>query len=238
MTASDRKPDCKEKQFLKYYERLMSEILQADAHFKLWKRLQNYRTDYLKELNQAPFFFNFTTRAHLDAALIHIFKFFDKRKDSLSIWRFLDFIEKNLEIFSTESFSQRIDIDNEWYETQVNSHIPITFKTAQEDRAKLIELECIKCITRSLKTWRDKAIVHINKQFVLDGIDVAKQYPVKVEEFEKTITALFEILNRYSRAYNSSTYARNWPGEDDTQAVMDSIRFRIQQRKKAMGIGR
>jgi len=231
MIASDRKPDCKEKQFLEYYQRLISEILQADAHFKLWKRLQNYRTDYLEELNQASFFFNFTIRAHLDAALIHIFKFFDKRKDSLSIWRFLDFIEKNLGIFSTESFSQRM-VNNEWYETQVNSHIPITFETVQEDRAKLTELECI---TRSLKTWRDKAIVHINKQFLLDGIDVAKQYPVKVEELEKTITALFGILNRYSRAYNSSTHARSWPGEDDIQAVMDSIRFRIQQERKHWG---
>ena len=115
--------------------------------------------------------------------------------------------------------------DKEWYETQVNSHIPIVLKTVQEDREKLKNLERI---TSNLKTWRDKAIAHIDKQFLLDGVDVAKQYPVKIGELGETITALFEILNRYSYAYNSSTWMRGWPGEDDIQTVVDSIRFRIQ----------
>jgi len=224
MTTSNHKPDGEEKQFLEYHRRLIDEIHQADAHFKLWKRLQDYRADYPKELNQAAFFFIFTTRAHLDATLMHIFKVIDKTKGSLNIWKLLDVVEENLNIFSTEAFSQRM-VDNEWYETQVNSHIPITSKIVQGDREKLKKLERI---TSSLKTWRNKAIAHIDRQFLLDGVDVAKQYPVKIGELEETITVLFEILNRYSYAYNSSTWMRGWPGEDDIQTVVDSIRFRIQ----------
>ena len=140
MTASNHKPDDKEKRFLEYYQRLISEIHQADAHFKLWKRLQNYRTDSFEELNSAPFFFNFTIKAHLDAALMHIFKVIDKTRGSVNIWEFLGFVEKNLGIFSIEAFSQRI-IDSEWYETQVKSHIPIASNTVQEDRAQLRKLE-------------------------------------------------------------------------------------------------
>ncbi len=103
-------PD-KEKLFQKYYDRLILETLHARAHLKLWERLEKYKaTSYIDELNQAPHFFTFTTKAHLDDILLTLSRILDKHEDSLSIWKFLNFAEQkqNLEIFSNEAFSQRM----------------------------------------------------------------------------------------------------------------------------------
>jgi hypothetical protein len=53
-----------EKRFLEYYDKLIWEILFARAHLKLRERLDYYRNEYHRELNQASHFFTLTMRAH------------------------------------------------------------------------------------------------------------------------------------------------------------------------------
>ena len=131
------KPTRDEQLFKEYYDKLIWETMWARAHLKLWERLESYRTSYLKELNQAPHFFNLTMKAHRDDALLTLSRILDKSKgDPLTIWKFLNFIEQNKEIFSTQTFCQRMQ-DNPYYEDQVKSHVPITPKVIQEDRQKL-----------------------------------------------------------------------------------------------------
>ncbi len=207
MTTSNYEPTLQEKRFLKYHERLVKELQHANLHFSLWKRLENYRADYLKELNQAHVFFRSTIEAHLEAALLHIFRVIDTHKDSVNIWTFLRFCDENQEIFSVEALSQhRTDID--------------------EDKKKL---ETLRPITKNLKLWRNKAFAHIDEKFVQDEVDVVKQHPIEIGQVEETITTLFRILNRYLLAYGHPTWLIALPGEDDIQTVMDAIRLMIQE---------
>ena len=62
MTTSEYKPNKKEQLFSKYYKELIWETIFARAHLKLSERLEKYKADYLKELNQAPHFFILITR--------------------------------------------------------------------------------------------------------------------------------------------------------------------------------
>ncbi len=226
----------KEKLFQKYYDKLIWETIHARAHLKLWERLEHYRASYLKELNQAPHFFTFTLKAHLDDTLVTLSRILDRRRcgDPLSIWKFLDFVHQNLEIFSNEAFSQRMKQkpDYEKYSKyQDESHTPITQKEIEEDKQKLLSLEHT---IDNLTTWRDKVIAHIDRRFLLRGRIVSQEYPLQRQKLEEIIQALVKILNRYSGAYNSSIYAERFLGENDVQNVMNSIHFHIQGKKRQL----
>lgn len=224
------KPSRNEQLFKEYYDKLIWETLWAHAHLKLWERLENYRTSYLKELNQAPHFFNFTMKAHLDDALLTLSRILDTSKDSLTIWKFLNFIECNKEIFSTQTFCRRKK-DTPYYEDQVKSHIPITPKVIREDRQKL---ENLKETMDSLNSWRDKVLAHNDRQFYLKSKISSTVYPLQLQQLEKVMDTIVGILNRYSYAYDSSTLVKKFSGEDDIQSVMDSIRFKKEDRKKQL----
>ena len=93
-----------EEYFQKYYDKLIWETILARARLKLNERLDNYRSSYLKELNQAPHFFNLTMLAHYTDALLTLSRILDPDEDSLSVWKFLNFIEQNRRIFSNQAF--------------------------------------------------------------------------------------------------------------------------------------
>ncbi len=218
--------------FQKYYDRLIREILDARAHLKLWERLEKFKaTDYIDELNQAPHFFTFTIKAHLEDALLTLSRILDKHEDSLSIWKFLDFAEQNREIFSAQAFHQRMKQKPNYDEYWVKSHTPITLKEINEDRQKLASLEQV---ISNIKKWRDKLIAHMNRDVITKNKVISKEYPLKLQQLQEVIDTLFQILNRYSAAFKSSSYAEKFVGEDDIQYVMDSIRFKIQERKKRL----
>lgn len=220
----------KERLFQKYYDRLIMEALHARAHLNLWERFEKYKaTSYIDELNQARYFFNFTIKAHLDDVLVTLSRILDRHKEALSIWKFLSFAEKNREIFSTQAFNQRMikkpDYDKYWAE----SHKPITLKEIEEDRQKLGSLEQT---VNNLTAWRNKVVAHIDRQFLLSDKIVSEEYPMQLQQLQEVVTTLFPILNRYSGAYNSSSYATSYPGEDDVQFVMDCIRFYIEEHNR------
>ncbi len=218
-----------EEYFQKYYDELMRQAINARAHLKLWERLEKYRSSYLKELNQAPHFFTFTMRAHLDDALMTSSRIMRKQKGALTIWKFLNFAEKNSEIFSDEAFSQRMKQKPDYDEDWGKSHTPITRKEIEEDKQKLSNLEHT---INNLITWRDKVIAHIDRKFLVTGKIISKEYPLERQQLQEVIDTIVEILNRYSYAFNSSTFLEKIPGEDDVQYVMDFIRSHIQERKK------
>jgi hypothetical protein len=221
-----------EEYFQKYYDKLIWETLHARAHLKLWERLENYRaTGYLHELNKAPHFFNFTIKAHIDDALLTLSRILDRHEDSLSIWKFLNFSEQNCRIFSTEVFRERMRQKPNYDEYWVESHTSITLKEIQEDRQKLKSLEHT---LNNLKIWRGKVIAHIDRKFLRRGKIISEEYPLQRQQLQEVIDTLFQILNRYSGAFNSSTFAEKFFDEDDIQYLMDSIRFEIKERKKQL----
>lgn len=231
MTADEYKPTKEEQPFLKYYEKLIWQTLYARAHLKLQERLESYKSDYLKELNQAPHFFTFTIRAHLDDALLTLSRILDKHDRSLSIWKFLSFVEQNSEIFSNEAFAQRMSGKSDYYEYQVKSHTPITLQGIEEDRQKLRSLEGT---ISNIKGWRDKVFAHVDREFHLKGRHASEEYPLQRQQLEEVITALARTINRYSASYQSSTFLEKFPDEDDVQHIMNSIRFHIQERNKQL----
>ena len=216
--------------FRRYYDRLIREVLNGRAHLKLWERLENYRaTDYLDELNQAPHFFHFTTKANLEDALLTLSRILDRHEDSLSIWKFLNFAEQNREIFSTQAFHRRMQQKPNYDEYWAESHKPITNNEINEDRQKLAKLEHV---ISNIKKWRDKVIDHMDRDVITKNKVISKEYPLKLKQLQEVIDTLFQILNRYSAAFESSTFAERFISEDDVQFVIDCIRFYTEEHRR------
>jgi mRNA-degrading endonuclease YafQ of YafQ-DinJ toxin-antitoxin module len=224
-----------EEYFQKYYNKLTWETLYARAHLKLWERIEKFKDtsyldeSYLDELNTAPHFFTFTIKAQLDDALLTLSRILDKHEESLSIWKFLDFAEQNREIFSTQAFHQRMEQNPNYDESWSKSHKPITNDEINEDRQKLAKLEHV---ISHIKKWRDKVIAHMDLAVTNKNKIISKEYPLKLQQLQEVIDTLFQILNRYSAAFKSLSFAGEFGGEDDVQFVMDCIRFYIEEHKK------
>ena len=233
MTNSEYQPTEKEQLFLIYYDKLIKETLHARAHLKLFEKLEDYRTSYQRELKKAKHFFGFTIKAHLDDSLLTLSRILDKRTycDPLTIWKFLNFAEQNLEIFSNKAFSQRMKGKSDYYDSLVESHEPITREEIEEDKQKLNSLE--NTIT-NLITWRDKVIAHIDRDYLLSGKRIDEDYPLEIKQLNETIDTVAQTLNRYSQAFHNKSCLKEYLGEDDIQEVMNAIRLSIQERKKQL----
>ena len=220
-----------ESKYEKYYNSIIREMINARMHLRLYKRLEEAREGYLKELNQAPGFFSFTIKAHLDAGLMHVFRVIKKQRSSITIWKFLDFVDSNLEpLFSRDAFSSRKGKDS-FYEDRVTGYRAVTTEDVKNDREKLDEF---KQVIENIITWRDKKGAHIDEKFALKQIDVSKDYPVTLKELEDITMVIADILNRYSAAYDSSTYAVDMPGDYGVQVVLDAIRLHLEERQKQL----
>lgn len=227
MTVSNHELTPKEKEFVKYHARLRGELNSANWHFAICKHLQELGKTYLDELNVAPAFFRLTRDAHALAAAMRLNRFFDKGKGHLTVYVFLDFVEQNLDIFSNQAFEERIRGGKTSYEIAMRTHTEITSQIVEQDRQRLDQLPIDK-----LRKWRNKALAHIQKEYVLEDINVFKQYPLTPAQVDEIINTLHEILNRYSNAYESVTWSKELYLEHGMQEVMEAIRFKIGEKSK------
>ena len=213
--------------FAKYHQELRGELNNANWHFTIWKYLQELRGKYHKELNQAPSFFGLTMHAHLLATLVRINKFFDKNEKHLSIRKFLDFIEQNLDIFSNKAFEARMRNTGRYESYIIKEHSEITHQKVQQDRKKLRDLP-----VAPIRRWRNAILVHIETERVLRSIDIMKKYPVKQRQIDDIINTLDDMLNDYLVAYDCSTWVKDLPIEYGIKTVVDAIRFQITETRR------
>ena len=214
-----------EEEFLRYHEKLRSELNIVNWHFTVLKYIRGIQNDYLQELNQAPAFWGLTINAHLLCALTRLNNFFgeEKRTKHLHMRSFLDFIKQNLGIFSHQAFERRLRKEGRYDELAKNFNSEVTAKKVEQDIRKLSYLPI-----SSLKAWRNKILSHIDKDDVAKNVDIAKKHPVKIKHITEIINTLDEMLNEYCLAYDFSTHSKDLTVEHGIQYILDAIRFKRQ----------
>lgn len=196
---------------------------------------KNRRNDYLRELNEAYAFFGLTMEAHLLATVMYLGKFFDLdkgwRKRPLTIYEFLDFVHQNLGVFSNQAFEKRMR-SKETYHSTIRNHVEIACQKIEQDRKTLEKLPI-----RNLRKWRNKIFAHLDKEVVLQDIDISKQCSVKREQIDEIIDTLDNMLNDYHVAYCSTEAIKDeFRIEHDIQTILDSIRFKIREKRELGGV--
>lgn len=214
-----------EEEFSRYHEKLRNELNMIYWHFRLLEYIKEIQSDYQEELKQLPLFFGLTINAHIVYVLTRINNFFGKKEKEkhLHMYSFLDFVEKNLCIFSNQAFERRLRAKNRYDGLAAGFNSEITKEKVELGRQKLGNLPI-----SSLKAWRNKMLSHIDKNDIAKNVDIAKRHPIRMNHLSKIINTLHEMLNEYYLSYDFSTWSKDLVFEHEIEYILDAIRFKLQ----------
>lgn len=213
----------KEEEFIKLHRTLRGELNNANWHFVTWKCLWNDIESYSNEMNVAHTFFTLSMRAHLLETLLRLNRMFEKGEDgAANIVYFLDFIEKNMDIFTTPAADSRKRNEEEMIlEKQVEAvkASQITRDIVKEHKSKLKELPLKK-----LQKWGDEALTYIDRKVAKKNIDIFDECPVDIEEIDRVIDTVHGILNVYSAAYDGQRVDKDLVFEHGIKNMLNAIK--------------
>jgi hypothetical protein len=213
----------KEEEFIRLNHILRGELNNANWHFITWKCLWNSIESYSNEMNVAHTFFTLSMRGHLLETLLRLNKLFEKGEDSTNnIAYFLDFAEKNMDIFAAPAADSRKRNEEEMIiEKQVEEVKPsqITQDVIKEHRRKVKELPI-----KDLKKWEDATSLYVDRKVAKKNISVFDECPVDIEEIDRTIDTLHEILNVYSVAYDGQSWDKDLIFTHGIKNMLDAIK--------------
>ena len=213
----------KEEEFIRLNHILRGELNNANWHFITWKCLWNSIESYSDEMNVAHTFFTLSMRGHLLETLLRLNKLFEKGEDSTNnIAYFLDFAEKNMDIFAAPAADSRKRNEEEMIiEKQVEEVKPsqLTQDVIKEHRRKVKELPI-----KDLKKWEDATSLYVDRKVAKKNISVFDECPVDIEEIDRTIDTLHEILNVYSVAYDGQSWDKDLIFTHGIKNMLDAIK--------------
>ena len=195
----------------------------ADANLKAWLAIEGYRQEHVAELNIAPAFWSLTMRAHLHAGLLDLATLVDRNRQSISIYRLLDYVEEYQELFSDRAYENRLrtqSIHGKRLEEMVRDRRRVTEEKICEDRTAIADFD--KDI-KNLRGGRNKVLAHVDEEFLRKGKSVDQVYPLLRTRTFAALTTFGDIFNFYSDAYDSSTYDIGVPFESSLQTMISAL---------------
>ena len=221
----------KEEEFIRLSHALRGELNYANWHFMTWKHLWNSIEEYSEEMNVAHTFFTLSMRGHLLETLIRLNKLCGIGEDSTTdISYFLDFVDKNADIFTVPAADRRKRYEEEMIlEKQVDEAKPskVTREVIKGHRAMVKELP-----VKKLNKWEDDALAHVDRKVAKKHINVFDECPVDIDEIDRTIDAIHEILNVYSSAYDGQRWDKDLVFTHGIKNMLDAIKAGRKQSPK------
>src|SRR5271169_6994724 len=96
-------------QFSKEIDSLQRNVFCAKVHFDIFSGLKNSWSEYIREIQNSPCFWDFTMRAHIDACVLHLCRIYDEDGSAFHLTRFLEeSIRKNPNLFNEKAFRERL----------------------------------------------------------------------------------------------------------------------------------
>ena len=96
----------------------------------------------------------------------------------------------------------------------------ITIKKIAKDRDRLKTLGCLK----SLRTRRDRYYAHFDKKYFFDLERLARETPIALKDFEGAVNVLWEIVTKYSAAYDSKSFEMTSSNINDLDHILYALR--------------
>lgn len=220
-----------DERFLAYYDKLRDELNTAYTYYEISKTLREIKSTRRAEFSEALTFLSLTLNATLFSTVMSINRFIDSHRDSLHLDVFFEFIRNNLNLFSATAYKKRLldkGMDSEDCEHWVKLHTDITAEMVTQDKAKIESLP-----VHNLKVWRNKKLAHIERSLVTKNVNIMKVNPVTIQEIDKILITLHEILDRYRLAYDGVQWILGLPpAKPQIEYVMDAISYYRQSRKE------
>jgi len=168
--------------FVRYRRTINSNCNYGLMHLKIVGYLNKYFEENPNDYRKlCVLFFRTTEDAHSYIFLSYIFRIFDKSRSALSIFKFLDFIERYLDIL----FPNKKDL--------VKRKI-VTDKKLLNSRKDLLD---------KLRTIRNKAHFHQDLDYAGNYLQVYRLNFVPAEKLENLIKLVMKIVDYYSFLFDS-----------------------------------
>jgi hypothetical protein len=229
--TTNQKLTAKEEEFIRLNHMLRGELNNANWHFITWKCLWRFIEDYSDEMNVAHTFFTLSMRGHLLETLLRLNKFFEEGEDSTTnVFYFLDFAEKNMDIFAVPAADSRKRNEEDMdFGKQVEAVKPnqLTHDVIKDHRHKIKELPI-----KDLKKWEDATSSYVDRKVAKKHISVFDECPVDIEEIDRAINTLHEILNVYSAAYDGQSWDKDLVFTHGIKNMLDAIKAGRKQGQK------
>jgi len=220
-----------EEQFIRCLNRLRRELNTANWHFEVYKSLKDAKKEYRKAMSQAAPFWGLTTDAHALLTLVLLNRFFDKKNRHLGVESVLSLAERNPEIFSDERFSDRLKKAGRFDRDFVDKRDRVTDQVIQLHRETLRDLPI-----SGLRSWRNKLLAHIDKDWVVQNKDVRVTFRLNDKHIEQIIETVDNILNYYHGAYENSMWVKDIHLKNYVGNVLDLVRVGLEEKRRGYGL--
>lgn len=167
--------------FIKYRKTLVNTCSYGLMNLKILVSLLKYFKDNPNDYTRlSTIFFRTTEDALYENFLSYLFRIFDRHRNALSIYKFLNFIEANLiKLFP-------------------NDRNAVTIRIKQDKDS----LDTEKDLLDKLRIIRDKAHFHQDIKHAGNYIQLYRQSQIPIEKLEKIVNLVLEIVDFYSNLFD------------------------------------
>jgi len=206
-----------ELEFKRIIEGLAGELISIDSKLELLFHMdKKLRKDALDELNISPAFFGLTIDSLKTDTIISLSRFFENKRQTQNIFHLLEFVHKNLSLFSQESFKNRTGVTELLYPQQ-----QITLKTVTQHKKELAE---VNSILKNLHFWRNKRYAHLERQFFYEPLELTSKAPLRYTDLRRLIKLAGQILNTYLVAFEDRSNTFRATNLCDVDTVIDILK--------------
>jgi hypothetical protein len=196
----------------KYKDFLLQELMYIDSMFDLHIYLKNQHIDRVDILNISPAFFGLTEKALLECSAIRLCKLYDKDSKTITILKFLYFVEQNLRTI---------------FKNEVHKEVR---EKVKEDNALL---EKYQGKFNELKIVRDTSLAHNDACNLQQDYDMWAGRGIVIGDIHDLIKLGVNIINHYTH-YSNDTFhsitATNKTDVENTLSILEKSDY-IQKRK-------
>jgi hypothetical protein len=96
---------------------------------------------------------------------------------------------------------------------------PITFRTIQEDKARIAGVEALK----SFKILRDKYHAHFDGAYFFDLNRLVQEAPLRWEDLDQVKDVIECVINTYSAAYDGRTFKVEPVNATDVDVLLERV---------------
>ena len=182
--------------FGQWRKEIAAELVMAYTHYHIWEQLWPSTEQLAKVLNRYISFFQPTRQAHVHQFFLCVAKITDKRKDSKSLWRLLDEVEKTPSLVSRN---------------------PISTATLRA------QIESYNDVLKRIRTHRNKRLAHIDESHSWPDSVMWSKNPVTVSEAKKLLTDLEHVFNKLSSAHDGQVWSLKVQRPNDTSRLLEEL---------------
>lgn len=202
-----------------FLEKLWDELFWANFSYDFFKEALRLCNIHEEAVKFSPFFWAYTLRAHCQMALVYLHRIYDQNKDSFNLHRFLLTIRDNPDFFDPAAVRKRRENDPH-ADYLIQAIGPL-------DRVQL-DRDIEFCSTANpkvdnLRTWRDKVTFHNDEDQLFRQTPFEEEFPLAFTDIDELLDAGFQILNRYSQYFDTTTRSRNSRVWKDMEFVFEAL---------------